>query len=70
MPTIAPPRFLSSDQAAEYLGVAPQTLRAWRYLKRYALPYTRVGRLVRYRVADLDAWLESRTERPSDISAD
>jgi hypothetical protein len=28
---------------------------------RYKIPFVKVGRLVRYRRADLDAWLTSRT---------
>jgi excisionase family DNA binding protein len=62
MSLLNPPRFLTSDQAAEYIGVRPQTLDAWRCLKRHLIPFTRVGRLIRYRVEDLDAWLASRTE--------
>jgi excisionase family DNA binding protein len=62
MSFLDPPKFLSTEQAAEYLGVKCQTLAAWRCLKRHLIPFTRVGRLVRYRVSDLDAWLASRTE--------
>lgn len=52
---------LNSEQAASYLGVAPNSLAVWRATKRYPLPYIKVGRLVKYRRADLDAFLESRT---------
>lgn len=52
---------LTNDQAATYLGVAPNSLAVWRTTKRYALPYVKVGRLVKYRLADLNAFLESRT---------
>lgn len=48
-------------QAAEYLGVATQTLAVWASTGRYDLPFIKVGRLAKYRQADLDAWLESRT---------
>jgi excisionase family DNA binding protein len=51
---------LSEDQAAELLGVKPQTLSLWRSAGRYDLPFVRVGRLIRYRLADLEAWLERR----------
>lgn len=50
-----------TEQAADYLGVTPRTLEVWRCVKRHAIPYIKVGRLVKYRQADLDAWLESRT---------
>lgn len=52
---------LDTEQAADYLGVMPRTLEVWRCVKRHAIPYIKVGRLVKYRQADLDAWLASRT---------
>jgi excisionase family DNA binding protein len=54
--TLFPPK-----QAAEYLGVSVGTLEVWRCTKRYPLPFIKVGRLVKYRKSDLDAFLESRT---------
>jgi excisionase family DNA binding protein len=51
---------LNRPEAAEYLGIQTQTLAAWASLGRYAIPYYRIGKSVRYRVADLDAWLEQR----------
>lgn len=55
-------QLLNAEQAAQYLGVAKQTLHNWRSSGRYRLPCLRVGRLVRYRRSDLDAWLESRKQ--------
>jgi excisionase family DNA binding protein len=52
---------LPSAEAAAYLGVREQTLAVWRSTGRYDLRFIKSGRLVRYRRADLDAWLESRT---------
>ena len=51
---------LNEDEAAQILTVEPQTLAVWRSTGRYNLPFIRMGRLIRYRRADLDAWLESR----------
>lgn len=48
-------------EAGAYIGVTENTLSVWRCTKRYAIPYIKVGRLVKYRKSDLDAWLESRT---------
>jgi excisionase family DNA binding protein len=64
MPSSAPyvhSDLLNQDEAAAYLGVQPSTLEVWRCTKRYPLPYVKVGRLVRYRREDLDAWLRSQT---------
>jgi excisionase family DNA binding protein len=60
---------LNERQAAEYLGIAPATLTQWRCTGRHALPFLRVGRLIRYRVSDLDAWLETRVHRHSGDAA-
>lgn len=52
---------LTRDQAAEYLGLAPQTLAVWATTGRHSLPYCKVGRAVRYRLSDLEKWLRART---------
>lgn len=52
---------LSNEEAASYLGVASNTLPVWRTTKRYPLPYIKVGRLVKYRRSDLDAFLIAHT---------
>ena len=57
---------LTREQAADYLGIKPQTLAAWASTKRYALPYVLIGRAVRYRRAELDRFIESRTVGATD----
>jgi excisionase family DNA binding protein len=57
----SPRDLLTRQQAAEYLGLKPQTLAVWATNKRYALPFVKVGSLVRYRRSDLVAFLQSRT---------
>jgi excisionase family DNA binding protein len=52
---------MDPDQAAAYLGVEPATLAIWRSTRRYPLRYVKVGRHVRYRKSDLDAFLDKRT---------
>ena len=52
---------LNRKQAAIYLGVAEQTLAIWKSTNRYNLPVVKIGRLVKYKKADLDAFIESRT---------
>ncbi|OAI12973.1 excisionase [Methylomonas koyamae] len=52
---------LDNAAAAEYLGISTGTLDVWRSTKRYAIPFIKVGRLVKYRQSALDAFLESRT---------
>jgi excisionase family DNA binding protein len=51
----------SSRDAANYLGIAGGTLEIWRCTKRHQIPFIRVGRLIKYRKVDLDAWLDAQT---------
>jgi len=48
---------LSRKQAAEYLGVTEQTLAIWKCTGRYNLPCVKIGRLVKYRRTDLNAFI-------------
>jgi hypothetical protein len=52
---------LSPEQAAAFLDTSPGTLSVWRSTGRYALPFLKIGRKVRYRKGDLLAWMASRT---------
>jgi excisionase family DNA binding protein len=64
MPTptgITPAAEFSNAEAAAYLGISSEALEIWRCTGRYKIPYLKIGRRVRYRRADLDAWLASRT---------
>lgn len=56
-----PPELLDANQAAEYLGTTAGTLGVWRCTRRYALPYIKIGRRVKYRREDLDRFLAERT---------
>jgi excisionase family DNA binding protein len=58
--TISNSGLLDTTQAAAYLEVSPKTLEVWRCNKRYGIRFLKIGNKVRYRLADLDAWLESR----------
>lgn len=55
-------KLLSRKEAAEFLGIKPQTLATWTSAKRYRLPVVKVGRAVRYRMSDLEKWMNDRTE--------
>ncbi|PIZ30018.1 MAG: integrase [Alphaproteobacteria bacterium CG_4_10_14_0_8_um_filter_53_9] len=51
------PKYLTSDQAAAYLGVAPRLMENWRWRKCGPV-FVKVGSRIRYRLADLDAYLQ------------
>ena len=49
---------LTEREAASYVALSSHTLRAWR--ARGGGPvYHKLGRSIRYRVADLDTWLQT-----------
>ena len=54
-------RMLLPEDVAAFLGVPVKTLYQWRY-KGVGPPGIRVGRHVRYRRQDLDAWLDRLAE--------
>ncbi|WP_298619095.1 helix-turn-helix domain-containing protein [uncultured Zoogloea sp.] len=49
---------LTRPEAAKYLRIQPQTLAVWASTKRYPLPVVKVGRLVRYRLTDLEQFMK------------
>lgn len=54
-------QLITADRAARRLGISARTLRGWR-AQGYGPPAIRLGltgAVLRYRVADLDAWVES-----------
>ncbi len=58
-------RTWSNDEAADYIGCTPDTLRVW--VSKRKVPFTKVGRLTRFRQEDLDEWLAGRTVRPAEV---
>lgn len=54
---------LTRAEAARYLNVQPGTLRVWACERRYPLNFVKCGRAVRYKIEDLDSFIESRTVR-------
>ena len=58
--TVSKPRLIDTVQLAEYLGNEVNTCEGWR-LKGIGPRYIKVGRLVRYRIENVDLWIESQT---------
>lgn len=56
-----PTAVLDAREAAAYLAVSLGTLYA--LVRAGELPHTRVGRNLRFRLVDLDAYLEAHTSR-------
>jgi excisionase family DNA binding protein len=54
----------SEREAARYLGVSAAVMRLWR-AEGSAPRHFRAGKLIRYRRADLDSWIEARLSEPT-----
>ena len=59
------PQMMTTKQAAAYLGVGESSLNQARSFGYFGVnktqtgpPYTKIGKLVRYKAEDLDKWLE------------
>ncbi len=50
-------RWLSVEEIAAYLGVQRDTVYKWKRLK--GMPHQKIGRLVKFRKAVIDKWVES-----------
>lgn len=53
-------RLLDRKSAARYLSVSPGTLAVWDCTKRYDLKPIKIGRSVRYRLSDLNNFLDQQ----------
>ncbi|HEX7687930.1 MAG TPA: helix-turn-helix domain-containing protein [Burkholderiaceae bacterium] len=49
---------LTADETARVLDIDPMTLAAWRHQRR-ALPFVKIGRMVRYRQSDVRAFIDA-----------
>lgn len=51
-------RWCSMKEITALLGVSRDTVLVW--IERYNMSATRIGRLWKFRISDVDAWMESR----------
>ena len=51
-------KWISIDEAAEYLGVKPGTIRDW-IRKGKDIPANKVGRQWKFKRSELDSWIKS-----------
>ncbi|HHQ47258.1 MAG TPA: DNA-binding protein [Acidobacteria bacterium] len=54
-------RLLTPAELADYLGVPVATLYVWRH-RRQGPPGFRAGRYLRYRLSDVERWIDERLQ--------
>jgi excisionase family DNA binding protein len=59
-------RWLGTTEAAERLGVVPRTL--YRMIDEGAIPAYKMGRVIRLKESDLDAFLETTRVQPGTLA--
>ena len=52
-------QFVTTQEAAEYIGMKPATLEVWRVYGKGPV-FRKFGRVVRYEVKDLDKWIDDQ----------
>ena len=66
--TVGDPALLNPYDAAQFLGLSPETLKSWRKRSQRIGPnFIRVGRRIRYSWKDLRHYLRRRTVRSGEI---
>lgn len=56
-------KYYNREEAAKYLGLGVSTLACWASTGRQELPYSKMGRMVRYRKEDLDKFMEKGIQK-------
>ena len=52
-----PEKWSNLEIIAEHLGVSKDTIRNW--IKKKAIPHRRVGKQYKFRISEIDAWVNS-----------
>lgn len=55
--TNEPEKWSSLEDIAEHLGLSKDTIRNW--IKKEVIPYHRVGKQYKFKISEVDAWVES-----------
>lgn len=54
----APEKWLSVEQIADHLGIAPITV--YRWLEKGRIPANRIGKLWKFKASEVDQWVKTR----------
>lgn len=55
--SIEPEKWSSLEDVANHIGVSKDTIRNW--IKKDAIPYRRIGKQFKFKLSEVDAWVES-----------
>lgn len=52
-----PEKWVSLEEIASHTGLSKDTIR--NYIKKCVIPYHRIGKQYKFRISEIDAWVES-----------
>ncbi|MCR9128619.1 MAG: helix-turn-helix domain-containing protein [Alphaproteobacteria bacterium] len=58
--TTQPEPYVSLNDAAEFLGLKPSTLRKWRERGEVPFPCYNIGRRIAFKLSEVDTWARSQ----------
>jgi len=67
--TDLPRKKLSTQEAADYLGLGKSTLDKYRVLRSDGPPYFKVGARILYEISDLEMWISRHRRTSTSASA-
>lgn len=50
-------KWSSLEEIAEHLGISKDTIRNW--IKKGVIPYRRIGKQYKFKISEVDAWVNS-----------
>lgn len=57
-------RWYSLEEISNHLGVSKDTIRAW--IRKETIPFYKVGRQYKFKVSEVDTWVESGQSAKAD----
>lgn len=57
-------RWCSVEEVAKHVGCSKDTIRAW--IKKGTIPFHKVGRYYKFRLSEVNAWIESGKSADAD----
>ena len=57
-------RWINLEEIARHLSVSKDTIQLW--IKKETIPYHKVGRQYKFRLSEVDAWVESGKSADAD----
>ena len=59
METLKNEKYISLEEAADYLGIRPVTLRSWIRDPQNEVPAHKIGRFWKFKCSEIDEWVNS-----------